>query len=399
MAWRILIPTTVLLLFAACAGDAEETSPTDATTSAGGMGTGGEAVTTTTATGGAPPMLTPQSCPDGTYAVALGEDGMLTCAAFDGDVAAAVDSECEIYFGWRDSCNACTAGPSKYGKVSGHACENIAGADNTCTTPTLGAAAVNLFGLNTDGDVDGNDMFYTSLYCRRTGETPLAGPCEAGEHAVGVEVDGSVACMPTSAIVAEYVRDHCTVYFGWRDSCNGCPDPPSKWGSQRDADCAIGAGADNTCGVPFVDDQWIAHIGINTDGDVDDNDTFFIGLSCDAPAPTTVAGEGGCPFGTLLTGINDDGTLQCTSPTADIAPTVRDACQLFLGYRDSCGACTDDPVKWGATSTTTCDAAVGSTCGNHDLGGVSVNLLGVRSDGDVDGNDKFYAGFSCGSAP
>ena len=347
-------------------------------------------------TGGSPPTFIPQTCPDGTYAVDMDDEGMLVCTAFDGDVRTAVEDGCDLYFGWRDSCNGCGSGPAKSGRVSRNSCENFAGADNTCTTATLGAESLALYGLNTDGDVNGDDVFYAGVHCPRIGETGLAGPCEAGEHAVSVTVDGHVSCMPTDLLATEFVRDHCTLYWGWRDNCSGCTEPPSKWGSQRDAECAIGAGNDNYCGVPFVNDQWIAHVGINTDGDVDDNDTFFMGFHCEAPATDVTDAAGRCPFGTLLTGLNEDGTLQCTAPTPDIAPAVRDQCGPYLGYRDSCGGCASDPVKWGSTTTTSCDAGLNSTCNTHDLGGTMVSLVGVRGDGDVDGNDKFYVGFSCG---
>ena len=40
-----------------------------------------------------------------------------------------------------------------------------AGTDNTCAKQTLGGKSITLFGLNTDGDVDGNDKFHTSLHC------------------------------------------------------------------------------------------------------------------------------------------------------------------------------------------------------------------------------------------
>jgi hypothetical protein len=354
----------------------------ESTTSAGGGGEGGAS-------------FIPQSCPDGTYAVSYGDDGMLGCGPLDGDVAAAVDAGCSVYLGWRDGCSGCSSGPAKVGRVAGAACENLSGADNTCTQPTLGGDTVPMYGLNTDGDVDGNDMFYLGWYCPPTGETALFGPCEAGEHMVGVTPEGVVDCMPVSRVVADYVREHCSAYFGWRDNCNGCPDPPSKWGVQRGATCDIGAGVDNACGAELIDGQWVPQVGINTDGDVDDNDTFFVGLHCESGAADTVAVERSCPFGMFVTGFAEDGTIVCTSPDLDISPVVRDSCKLYWGYRDGCGGCTSAPDKWGATTTALCTPGQSASCVTHDLGGTMVNLVGIRTDGDVDGNDKFYVGLSC----
>lgn len=380
---------------AACATSAEVPPPTTGSGGSAAGGAGGAGGAVTSGAGGEAPRLVPQRCPDDTFAVGLDGDGMLTCAPLDVDVAAGVRSGCELYAGWRDGCNGCTAGPSKVGRTGGHACQNVAGADNTCIDATLGAETVSLFGLNTDGDVDNNDMFYLGWHCALAGETALAGPCEAGEHAVRVTVDGSVACMPTARLVADYVREHCSVFWGWRDGCSGCASPPSKWSRQRGVDCEVGAGADSVCGTPFVDGQWVTLAGVNTDGDVDDNDTFFVGLSCERGDATELASEDGCPFGTLLVGIDEDEAHVCASPSAAIAPGVRDGCRLQFGYRDGCGGCTTPPVKWGSVGTGSCQVGQGATCGDHDLGGTTVSLLGVRTDGDVDDNDKFYFGLTC----
>jgi hypothetical protein len=45
-------------------------------------------------------------------------------------------------------------------------CANGAGADNTCGTFMLGDDSVTMFGLNPDGDVDGNDKLYVGFRCR-----------------------------------------------------------------------------------------------------------------------------------------------------------------------------------------------------------------------------------------
>lgn len=358
---------------------------------AGGMGTGG----TSSASVAMKPTLPAQSCAPGTYAVAIDGEGMFSCAAFDPDVKAAVDARCDLHFGWRDNCNGCDSGPAKVGRVSGAGCDNLAGGDNTCTTPTLGGSSAPLFGLNTDGDVDGNDMFFAGWHCPPLGRTGSVGPCGPDEHAVYATVSGSVECMPAERIVTAYVRQHCALYFGWRDNCDGCADPPSKWGWQRGVDCSIGAGEDNHCGASLLDGQWVPLVGINTDGDVDGNDTFFVGLHCESPSPQTLTAADRCPFGTLLTGVDDDGALLCRAPVDAIGPVVRQSCQVTFGYRDSCNGCTDPPVKWGRSSTESCDPGTNASCGVQSLDGTAVQLLGINTDGDVDGNDKLYVGLSC----
>lgn len=358
---------------------------------AGGMGEGASS----SGSGAMQPRLPAQSCDPGTYAVALDDDGMFSCAAFEPDVAATVDARCALHFGWRDNCSGCASGPAKVGRVSGSGCDNLGGSDNTCTNPALAGSTVPLFGLNTDGDVDGNDMFFAGWYCPPLTRTGLVGPCGPDQHAVFATVDGLVECMPAERIVTSYVRQHCALYFGWRDNCDGCPDPPSKWGRQQGVDCSIGAGNDNHCGASLVDGQWVPLVGINTDGDVDGNDSFFLGLHCEAPSRETVAAAERCPFGTLLTGVDDDGALVCSAPFDAIAPIVRQSCQLTFGHRDSCNGCTDPPAKWGRASTDSCDPGASASCGTHTLDGTPVHLVGINTDGDVDGNDKLYVGLSC----
>ena len=375
-------------------GNAAADGGAGGTASVGGAG-GQTTVSSTAATGGQGGARLPaQSCPPSQYAVDVDADGMLICAPFNGDVMTALETSCAFYAGWRDQCSGCTAGPSKVGRVTPASCENLTGADNTCTTATLGASAVSLFGLNTDGDVDGNDMFYAGWFCPFRGEAIESGPCADGEHAVEA-TPGRVACIPSDRLIAQYVRDHCAVYWGWRDQCDGCPQPPSKWGVQRGVNCTIGAGSDNSCAAPFVDQQWVPMVGINTDGDVDNNDSFYIGLHCGDGDTAEQSADRRCPFGTLVRGINEDGTLSCHSPSVDIAPAIRDGCDLFFGYRDECSGCTDPPEKWGSTSTGSCDAALASTCALHQLDGDMVQLLAINTDGDVDGNDKLYVGLSC----
>lgn len=102
-----------------------------------------------------------QSCPAGSYVRGIDATGNIVCAG----LAEYVNQSCFFYLGWRDACDGCTTAPSKWGRTSANACENGLGVDNTCQSPTLGAEAVTLFGLNFDGTVDGNDKLYVGLKC------------------------------------------------------------------------------------------------------------------------------------------------------------------------------------------------------------------------------------------
>ena len=110
--------------------------------------------------------LVERSCPAGQLVVAIEADGQIRCASPLPAAEAVIRTGCQLYFGWRDSCDGCQLPPAKWGRVSHAACENGAGADDTCAPAQLNGNSVPLFGLNTDGDVDGNDKFYLGLQCQ-----------------------------------------------------------------------------------------------------------------------------------------------------------------------------------------------------------------------------------------
>ena len=76
-------------------------------------------------------------------------------------------------------------------------------------------------------------------------------------------------------------RDHCTLYAGWRDSCNECTTAPAKWGSVRQGVCANGVGVDDTCNTFLLGADMVTMFGLNTDGDVDNDDKFHVGFRCE----------------------------------------------------------------------------------------------------------------------
>ncbi|MBK9034473.1 MAG: hypothetical protein IPL61_24935 [Myxococcales bacterium] len=205
-----------------------------------------------------------------------------TCAPLAEAVVGYVRSQCSIYLGWQDSCDGCTTPPSKWGHANDAGCTSGAGANGTCTTTILGGETVNLFGLNTGGDVDGNDKLHLGLTC-----TPPTAPGEAsrtqcpdGQFVVGTNADGSFDCADPAAAFAAYVDTHCALFLGWRDSCDGCTQAPTKWGKTGTSACTPGVGADDTCTAMTLGGTTVQMFGLNTDGDVNSDDTLYLGLRC-----------------------------------------------------------------------------------------------------------------------
>jgi hypothetical protein len=137
-----------------------------------------------------------------------------------------------------------------------------------------------MFGMDVGGDVDGNDQFRTGFYCASAPEAPVsAGACPSGQLAFGVS-GGSVSCVAASARTDDYVRSSCYAYSGWRDSCTGCTTIPAKWGRASSVDCQNGSGADNSCANYSLGGVTLPMFGLNTDGNVNNDDKFNIGLRC-----------------------------------------------------------------------------------------------------------------------
>ena len=348
---------------------------------AGGQGAGG---------------IVAHSCPDGQFAHTIDQTNTLVCTAIDGVVRDAVNEHCSLFFGWRDSCSGCTSDPAKWGRVNGTTCNNGVGVDDSCTPAQLKGDTVQMFGLNTDGDVNGDDKFYAGMQCDNMDVMPRSGPCEVGEMLASLE-GGDIGCVSLTALVSNYVRDSCTLYYGWADGCGGCTSDPTKWGKVTSTSCDKGIGINNTCTVAALGGPIVNLLGIDLDGDVDDNDKFYVGLSCVAASAQSQDGSGSCPAGMLVQGINQDGSLACASPLPVADAVIRQSCHVYTGWRDSCNGCTTTPSKWGRVSQDECLNGAGNdnTCTVANLGGETVRLFGLNTDGDVNGDDKFHYGFRC----
>lgn len=345
---------------------------------------------------GPPPPPIERDCPDGELAVGITSAGQVTCAPVDeGALRAAIEGSCSVYLGWRDNCDGCTSPPVKWGR-SGATCANGAGAGNTCTMPNLGGTTLPMFGLDLDGDVDGNDKLYGSLHCAAPSPRQEPAPCPPG-YLVTARSGATWTCAPLSLAVVEYVRASCSLYLGWQDSCNGCVTPPVKWGKAGDAGCQNGAGLDNTCTLASLGGESVQLFGLNFDGNVDNNDKLHVGLHCAPAAPASTTATDACPPGQFVTATRADGSFECTGLSPRVAAYFTERCSLYFGWRDSCTGCTSPPSKWGHARVGRCTLGVGvnDTCGDFTLGGTTVSMFGLDTDGDVDENDMLSIGLRC----
>jgi hypothetical protein len=337
-----------------------------------------------------------RSCPTGQFVKSIDAKGVLACAPIDAATRAAVNADCAVYLGQQDNCSGCSSPPTKWGFVSADTCANGAGADSTCSLANLGGQDVMLFGLNTDGDVNADDKFYLGFSCGQGSVGSKPGPCDASSFATGVE-GAAVTCSPASRSILGYVRESCSLYFGQRDSCDGCAGPPARWGRVGTTSCDIGVGAGNTCALDSLGETDVTLLGLDLDGDADGNDKFYLGVHCLPPKADTSVGKGSCPAGQLVAGIEADGSLRCVSPAPTVATFIAERCSLTFGFNDSCNGCVTPPAKWGQVRDGFCENGAGAdnTCSSAMLGSETISLFGLNSDGDVDGNDKFYIGLRC----
>jgi hypothetical protein len=334
-------------------------------------------------------------CPPDQFATHVTAAGLVTCTPIDSLTRDALGQHCTAYLGWRDGCDGCTTAPTKWGGASTAGCKPGVGTNNTCTMPTLDGAALHLFGLDLDGDVDGNDKLYAGLGCSADVSENGVGPCPAGQLVDGF--NGTAwTCSSVAKSVIAFVRANCSIYLGWQDGCDGCTTPPTKWGQTSDAACANGTGADNTCIAPTpLGAETIRLFGLSPDGDVDGNDKLHVGLRCEPQAPSTSPQTMFCPAGHYVTAAAS-GSFVCTSVKPLVARYFADHCTLYFGWRDGCDGCLTPPTKWGKVRDGACANGIGAdnTCGKFTLG-QPLDMFGLSPDGDVDGNDALYVGLRC----
>ena len=370
-----------------------EPSATAAAGGQGGRGAGGAG-----AAGGSGPeqLLVEASCPENEFVTAIDSDGMLTCSPVGAIARSTINSECSVYLGASDGCTGCSAPPKKWGRDSESACANGSGADNTCAVANLGGNEVQMFGLNTDGDVNNDDSFYAGFHCEAQELEADAAPCDEGEFVTTIS-GGNVMCSGAASAVLDFVRSECSLYFGWRDVCDGCTSSPQSWGRVNSVECEDGAGTNNTCASHDLDGTMVQLYGLATFGDVNGDDKFYVGLHCEPPAEDSGTAIGGCPAGQFVTGTHADGTIECRALAPLVHETFRDDCAVYFGWLDGCGGCTTAPSKWGQVRDGLCVNDIGpdNTCATASLASETVELFGLNTDGDVGEDDKFFIAFEC----
>lgn len=373
-------------------GTTSQTGGTSSSGGAGGLSTsggGGEG-----GAGGEEPAMD-RSCPEGELATGLTQDG-LSCEPVEQLALRTINGACTIHYGWADQCDACDAPPSKWGWVREAACETES-ADCSCQVDLLDEEMVQLLGLNVDGQVGEDDRFYTSLSC--TLPEPARGPCgEPGRLLVGFDDARAPVCVDAGPALLAPVRSSCGLVSGWRDSCGGCDSPPSKWGRSTSVDCDPGNTEDNRCSTPTLGADTVSMLSLDTDGIVNDNDKFYLGLSCDDVSASESEARDECPAGSFVTGVKASGLLQCQSVEEVAVAAFRAHCRVYFGWRDLCdGGCMAPPSKWGWAADGDCGLGAGAqnTCVSATLGEREVELIGINTGAGVDGNDKFYVGFQC----
>jgi len=113
-----------------------------------------------------------QQCPANQFMRGVNADGTLLCSTLDATVKSYVNTNCFLYVGWADNCDAGCGLPEKIGRVNGdlNACRtDLGGAsdDSTCNTQVnlVGNVDVRTLGTNFNGDVDGNDKLFVGFHC------------------------------------------------------------------------------------------------------------------------------------------------------------------------------------------------------------------------------------------
>ena len=103
-----------------------------------------------------------------------------------------------------------------------------------------------------------------------------------------------------------------------------------------------------------------------------------------------------CPAGEFVSAIDEDGMLTCTGAGSLSSDYLRENCISYIGWRDGCNGCQEAPSEWASTSSLGC--AVNSPngiCGQHTVGNSMQWMGSITTSGSVNGDDKFYAAFTC----
>ena len=347
------------------AGGSGGAASASASGTAGGTA-GGLMMATSGGAGGKSPF-TEMSCGPHEFIVGLNGDGTLLCGAIDSETIRAVNSSCSTYLGWRDSCAAgCSMPPSNWSGGSGDGCVSDMSNGDFCMQTPLGTDNVDLgaivIGPNT---VDDNDRFYGTLHCKApTPVTPHPLPCKVGEAVVAVDGD-KLLCGAMAAPAISFVKQSCGLILGWEDSCQPCmTDVPTAWGIAGDTVCVQGQGSNTRCDNFTLGTEQAQVYSFNTGGTVNDDDDFFVGLSCKEPPAVGSRRATTCAPAELAVGTHEDGTLECANVDQLVYAYFTKACSVYLGWVDCNGDGCTAPEKWGYASGVGC---ADPTMGQNDI--------------------------------
>jgi hypothetical protein len=165
------------------------------------------------------------------------------------------------------SAQACSTGQSLDRDGAPVEGDHFALADQSCPTGQVAT------GIGVDGTLQCTDQ-----------PAPVATSCEADQYMTGVDESGGALCAPVPfdlTTVREYINANCFIYLGWRDSCDGCVDIPVKLARTHGdgVDCQTN-GSNGGCQPFTVFGETVRMASVNTDGDVNDDDKFWVGLKC-----------------------------------------------------------------------------------------------------------------------
>jgi len=119
--------------------------------------------------------------------------------------------------------------------------------------------------------------------------TPLADNSATNELISNMSISGTSLSINESGnnetvdlrnAIKTYINANCYIYFGWRDNCNGCNTPPLKHGRANGNGVVQITGNDMDAVNATLYGTTIRMVGLNTDGDVDGADKFYVAFEC-----------------------------------------------------------------------------------------------------------------------
>jgi hypothetical protein len=103
---------------------------------------------------------------------------------------------------------------------------------------------------------------------------------ESATDRLGADVNTLESTALDTADIKNYIHNKCHLYFGMRNQCNGCMDPPRRYGLVNQRTC-YQHGSEGSCNTFNLFGRDVRMLGLTPDRGVGRNDQFYIGLICD----------------------------------------------------------------------------------------------------------------------